>query len=74
MSIRPALFLTIWILSAIWVNPIGEFPQNDDWAYAKTVKQLHETGQYELSDWAAPNSLTNVIWGYFFTFVFGFSF
>jgi len=29
------LLILMWILAFIIINPIGEFPINDDWAYAK---------------------------------------
>lgn len=58
----------------ILVNPIGDFPLNDDWAYGWTVKNFLETGHFELSDWTATNLLPQALWGTLFCLPFGFSF
>jgi hypothetical protein len=44
-----------WIAAILLVNPIGEFPCVDDWAYLKSVRALVERGEIVLSDWSAPN-------------------
>jgi hypothetical protein len=64
----------IWILIVTLVNPIGNFPFEDDWAYGWTVKTLLETGQFQLSDWTATNLLPQALWGTLFCLPFGFSF
>jgi hypothetical protein len=64
----------IWIFMVILVNPIGDFPLNDDWAYGWTVKTLLETGVFQLSDWTATNLLPQALWGTLFCLPFGFSF
>jgi hypothetical protein len=56
------------------VNPIGDFPLNDDWAFGWTVKNFLETGRYLPSDWDAPNLISQVIFGAVFCIPFGFSF
>ena len=66
--------ILFWLLLVILVNPIGNFPLNDDWAYAWTVKTLITTGQFRLSDWTAPNLLPQALLGSLFTLPFGFSF
>lgn len=63
-----------WLSLVTLVNPIGDFPLNDDWAYAWTVKTLITTGQFRLSDWTAPNLLPQALLGWLFTLPFGFSF
>jgi len=68
------LIAVCWILLAILVNPIGNFPSNDDWAFGWTVKTLVTTGEFRLSDWAAPNLLPQVLIGALFTLPVGFSF
>jgi len=65
---------SLWIGMVLLVNPIGNFPLNDDWAYGWTVKTFLETGEYRLSDWAAANLLPQTLWGTFFCLPFGFSF
>jgi hypothetical protein len=59
---------------AILANPIGDFPVNDDWAYGWTVRNLLETGHFQLADWTATNLLPQALWGTLFCLPFGFSF
>lgn len=68
------LIIIFWIGLIFLVNPIGNFPLNDDWAYGWTVKTLLETREYQLSDWTATNLLPQVIWGTLLCLPFGFSF
>ncbi|MBE9045049.1 glycosyltransferase family 39 protein [Pleurocapsales cyanobacterium LEGE 10410] len=63
-----------WIFALILVNPIGDFPLNDDWAYAESVKHLLETGDFQLPGWAVANLLPQVLFGALFCLPFGFSF
>jgi 4-amino-4-deoxy-L-arabinose transferase-like glycosyltransferase len=68
------LLLLVWISAAILVNPIGEFPLNDDWAYASAVRTLVETGELHITGWAAANLIGQIAWGALFCLPFGFSF
>lgn len=68
------LIIITWMMMAILVNPIGDFPLNDDWAYGYSVKLLLEKGDFQLSGWTATNLLTQVLWGALFCLPFGFSF
>src|SRR5262245_39140062 len=68
------LLSCIWVAAAVVVNPIGNFPLNDDWAYGFAVRNLVETGELRLSDWTATNLFAQVYWGAIFCFPFGFSF
>lgn len=68
------LLVAIWVLAAVMINPIGNFPLNDDWAYGWTVKTFLETGKFRLSDWTATNLLPQAILGVIFCLPFGFSF
>lgn len=52
------------MLLVILVNPLGNFPLNDDWQYAYPVKQLIEAGRFEMQGQFAPNILLQVLWGY----------
>jgi len=65
-------FITIcWILAVVLVNPIGEFPSVDDWAYVWAVRSLVEHGEFRLHPWTAPNLLSQVLWGALFAFPLG---
>ncbi|MDJ0648654.1 MAG: glycosyltransferase family 39 protein [Xenococcaceae cyanobacterium MO_188.B19] len=58
----------------ILVNPLGDFPLNDDWAYAQSVKYFLDTGKFQLPGWAVANLLPQVFFGVLFCLPFGFSF
>ena len=68
------LIFILWFCCAFFVNPIGEFPLNDDWAYAKNVFHLSEHGDLVFDDWPAMTLIVHMLWGAMFTSVFGFSF
>src|ERR1041384_2303938 len=68
------LISCLWLLLAIIINSYGEFPYNDDWAYAQSVKALVETGTFFMSGWTSVNLLTQIGWGALFCLPFGFSF
>lgn len=63
-----------WVVLAFLVDPRGEFPLNDDWAYALPVKRLLETGCFELTDWGAMTLVAHVAWGALVALPGGFSF
>jgi len=64
----------LWALLVLLVNPVGDFPINDDWAYAWSVRSVHEEGRFLLSGWTAANLFTQIYWGALFAKIFGFSF
>ncbi len=66
--------LILWLLIILIINPIGDFPLNDDWCYGKTVKTLCDEGYLKLYNWGEMTLVGHVYWGYFFTKIFGFSF
>ncbi|PHN03558.1 ArnT family glycosyltransferase [Flavilitoribacter nigricans] len=68
------LLLGVWILILLFVNPVGNYPINDDWAYAQIVKRFVETGVYDLGFWPGMTLFTHVMWGSLFCWLFGFSF
>jgi hypothetical protein len=71
---RVCLLTLLWIVATCLVNPMGDFPLGDDWAYGWTVKHLLETWDYLPSDWDAANLISQVIFGALFCLPFGFSF
>jgi hypothetical protein len=69
------LFLfALWLLAALVVDPVGNFPLNDDWAYAFAVRALVEHGELHLLGWTATNLIAQLLWGTLFCLPFGFSF
>lgn len=72
--INEIILTVLWVLAIIIINPIGEFPLNDDWAYSKDVYYLSQEGRLVLSDWPAMTLIAQVLWGALVTWIFGFSF
>ncbi|MEZ5041437.1 MAG: glycosyltransferase family 39 protein [Saprospiraceae bacterium] len=67
----PLPLILLWLLLILCVNPIGDFPLNDDWQYAYPVKQWLQTGHFEMQGQFAPNILLQVLWGYLSCIPFG---
>lgn len=65
------LLFLFFVLLIIIVNPLGDFPINDDWRYAYPVMSWLETGSISMSDDFAPTILLQVIWAYLFSLPFG---
>jgi 4-amino-4-deoxy-L-arabinose transferase-like glycosyltransferase len=70
----PVLLVLLWILIILIVNPIGNFPLNDDWQYARPVWYLINKGFYYSPDNYSPILITQVYWGALFCLFGGFSF
>jgi hypothetical protein len=68
------LIIGIWVLVVFLINPRGEFPLNDDWCYAGTVKTMLEGGGLRLPGCSSTNIIAQVLWGALFCLPFGFSF
>ena len=68
------LITAVWLVMVVIVNPIGNFPLNDDWAYAESVRILVDEKRFVFPDWSAPNYVSHAFWGWLFSLAFGFSF
>jgi len=64
----------IWVSVACLINPCGDFPLADDWAYSRAVKTLLEDGRLRFVQIVTPNIIGQVVWGALFCLPFGFSF
>lgn len=72
---KDLLYLSlIWAACILLVNPIGDFPLNDDWAYAYSVQSLVNHNELFFHEWGAMTLLVHSLWGALFCKVFGFSF
>jgi hypothetical protein len=74
-GINLLLIIFLWIVMSVIVNPLGDFPLNDDWVYGRAAQSIVEKGNFTLS---GGNTSTNLIaqafWGALFCLPFGFSF
>ena len=74
-SYQIAIFIIfVWLVITAIINPSGNFPLGDDWAYAKPVKTYLETGIIKLTDWASMTLIMQIFFGIIATKIFGFSF
>src|SRR5688572_26393849 len=74
MALDFAIITVIWCVSIGIVDPIGDFPLENDWAFGRSVDRLLETGDYRPLGWASMTLVTNVLWGAIFCLPTGFSF
>ncbi|MBI5917244.1 MAG: glycosyltransferase family 39 protein [Bacteroidetes bacterium] len=63
-----------WLLAALLVHPVGDFPLNDDFSYGRSVRNLVVDGQLRYDPWFSMTLLSQVLWGAGFCKIFGFSF
>ncbi len=66
--------LTLWCVVIAVVNPVGDFPLNDDWAYAHNTYALALENRWYFSDWPAMTLVAHTVWGALFCKIFGASF
>ncbi len=66
--------LGVFVAAVLLVNPTGEFPLNDDWAYAQNCFALACENRWFFSDWPAMTLVAHTFWGALFCKVFGCSF
>ncbi len=73
---NPGLIMIFFLFIAVFLilSPVFEFPLNDSWAHAKSVKNLADNHQVEISEWTAASFVFQLFYGYLFTLPFGFSF
>ncbi len=68
------LLASLWVASLFVVNPIGDFPLNDDWSFGLAVKNLLQTGEFHPTGWTSMPLITQTLWGALFCLPGGFSF
>ena len=68
------IIAAVWILMVAITNPSGEFPLNDDWCYALSVRSLVEDGTFTMVSMVTMTLFTQVLWGALFCLPFGFSY
>ena len=70
----PAVLALLWAMAILIVNPIGDFPLNDDFSFGRTVYNLSEQNQLLFDEWLSMTLIAQVLWGGLFTKLAGFSF
>ncbi|MCC6175503.1 MAG: glycosyltransferase family 39 protein [Chloroflexi bacterium] len=65
--------LALGVLIVAAVSPVGDFPLDDDWWYARPVLRLLTDGSLRFIPGTGPSLVAQVAWGAIFAAVFGFS-
>jgi hypothetical protein len=68
------ILISVWLFAAFLINPLGDFPLNDDWAYGLPVKWLVEQRKLDFTDWQFMTLIGQVVFGSLFALPAGFSF
>jgi len=68
------LLVLVWAVMAVVIDPIGNFPLNDDWVYGLAVRSILATGRFALPSPSSANLFVQAYWGALFCLPFGFSF
>ena len=66
--------LILFMAAEVFINPIGEFPLNDDWAYSRLVFNYIEKGVITSTGWEGSLFYPQMFLGIFLSTIFGFSF
>lgn len=56
------------------IYPSGNFPLNDEWWYARFVKDLQETGIVDYTQWGNPSVIAHLLFGKLIVTLFDFSY
>ena len=70
----PICLIVFWAIIFFFIDPLHDFPLNDDWSFSLTVKYLVKTGEFLPQDWLAFPLNTQALWGALFCLPYGFSF
>lgn len=68
------LMVGAWSALVFLVNPVGDFPLNDDWSYSRSVETLIDHGRLQFTAFNSMTLIAQVGWGALFCLPFGFSF
>ncbi len=64
--------VTLWGLAIWFVNPVGDFHVNDDWAFHRALERFLESGRIGSTGWGpshapgGPSLITHILWGALF--------
>lgn len=75
------VLVVAWVAAVWFVNPIGEFPVNDDWSFRLTLERLLNEGRLGTTGWGpdtarsgGPSLIAHLLWALLFVKAFGLSF
>ncbi len=66
--------LAVFALVEVLINPVGDFPLNDDWAITITLSNLLKNGWFDSPNWGGGLMLPQLSIGTFIGYLFGTNF
>jgi hypothetical protein len=54
--------VVVFLVTVAFVGPWGDFPLNDDWAYAFATRTLIASGTWQPTRWPAMPQISNALW------------
>lgn len=73
------LFIAVWCIAIVLVNPLGDFMINDDWAFTRAMERFLSEGAIGSTGWGpswapgGPSLLAHLLWARLFTVFLGLS-
>lgn len=66
------LIALLWVVAVLLINPVGNFPINDDWTYKVIVDRILKDGSFAFpSSGATANVIVQTYWGALFCLLLG---
>lgn len=73
-KLNTGVILFLWAVVIFVSGVSGNFNIGDDFSYAKAVENLYLNGEIRFTDWTSMTLIFQVILGYIYSLLFGFSF
>jgi len=67
----PAMLAGVYLSCALFVDPRGEFPLNDDWSYSRSAFRFAQENRMQVDEFAAPSLVGQAFYGGLLARVFG---
>jgi len=68
------ILFSLFILATVLVNPMGNFPLNDDWTHTWAIANYLKTNNFIYPAWLSSHMHLPIIYGLVLSKIFGFSF
>lgn len=70
----PVCLVLLFILIEFIINPIGNFPLNDDWYYERALNTWNQSGHLLNAQWGYTSMVSHLLFGKWATAIFGYSY
>lgn len=73
-AVNISILLGLFLITEAIINPIGDFPLNDDWVYGKAVLDLYNNHTFNSELWGRASMIAHVFYAKLFISCFGYSY